>query len=64
VSFLEISEIQPKECWGVIYPPPVAGIRVKTVAELRNIGDAAYVMSHAAAEARTVHTAAGCRAWH
>jgi len=31
---------------------------------LRNVGDAAYAMSHAAAEACTVRTAAGCRAWH
>jgi len=31
---------------------------------IRNVGDRAYVMSHAAAEACTVHTAAGCRAWH
>jgi len=32
---------------------------IKTVAEL-NVGDAPYVMSHAAAEAHTVHKAAGC----
>jgi len=32
---------------------------IKTVAELRSVGDTAYAMSHAAAE----HTVAGCRAW-
>jgi len=37
---------------------------IKTGAELRNVGDTAYAMSHAAAEACTVHTVAGCRAWH
>jgi len=30
---------------------------IKTVAERRNVGDAAYAMSHAAARACTVHTA-------
>jgi len=30
---------------------------IKSVAELRNVGDAAYAMSHAAA-------VAGCRVWH
>jgi len=30
---------------------------IKSVAELRNVGDAAYAMSHAAA-------AAGCKVWH
>jgi len=30
----------------------------------RNVGDCAYAMSHAAVEACTVLTAAGCRAWH
>jgi len=39
-------------------------LTIKTIAELRNVGDAAYAMSHAAAEACTVLTVAGCRAWH
>jgi len=34
---------------------------IKIVDESRNVG---YAMSHAAAKACTVHTAAGCRAWH
>jgi len=37
---------------------------IKTRAEMRNVGDAAYAMSNAAAEDYKVHTAAGCRAWH
>jgi len=37
---------------------------IETGAELRNVGDASYAMSHAAAEAYTVHTSDGCRAWH
>jgi len=32
---------------------------IKTVAELRNVGDTAYAISHAVVE----HTVAGCRAW-
>jgi len=39
-------------------------LTIKTVADLRNVGDAAYATSHAAAEAYTVHTSAGYRAWH
>ena len=37
---------------------------INSVAELTNVGDATYAMSHVAAEACTVHTAAGCGAWH
>jgi len=39
-------------------------LTIKTVADLRNVGDAAYATSHAAAEAYTVHTSAGYRTWH
>jgi len=39
-------------------------LTIKTVVELRNVSDAAYAMSHAAAKACTARTAAGCRAWH
>jgi len=34
---------------------------VNTGAEMRNVGHTAYAMSHAAVEACTVHTVAGCR---